>query len=262
MARKVPQRPLRRVSGLPGLDKVAAKAIQHLEQKLEEADDRLADNERLPGSLIRVVTFTADGIYTPHRDARTLHLRMVGGGGGGGGAESGANYGVGGGGASGMYLETWLVLGQRATGGAVAVGAAGTGGSGAAAGANGGTTSVVINGRTYAAAGGTGGLYMANGSDTRQTGSVVQQGGSSSGDGIILAGCPGFDGHRASTPSLSGGNGGTSPLGVAGWGSKSTLGNAGSAAGFGAGGGGAVSGATTRDGGSGSPGIVIIEEYR
>ncbi|HBQ4402433.1 TPA: hypothetical protein L7151_002794 [Escherichia coli] len=184
-----------------------------------------------PGRLQNIVSFTANGTYTP--SPGTKHVKVIVTGGGGGGA---------GGTAIGYFAVTESSY-------AVTVGAGGSAGVGAVQGGTGGTS--IING--ISGLGGDGG--QKSGITTLAGG----KGGISIGGSVNLPGGYGTDGQNGSL--IIPGNGGSSY-----WGGGGRGGARGGVAGdcYGAGGGGAYDAAmsgNSYNGGQGKAGIVYIEEY-
>jgi hypothetical protein len=207
--------------------------------------------------------FTASGTYTPTAGTRAVLVRMVGGGGGGGGSArfpGAAPYNTtrGAGGASGVYVEKWIINDTPLGGGEVTIGAGGAAGSSAGGnGGDGGPTEVTIGGTTYIAPGGPGGAGDTNG-DAPVAGGVANPGFTAL--GVDLCVCQ--DGEDSGNGS---GDGGGTPFGAGGRGSyrsSSTGGRTGY--GYGAGGGGGFTYHTdglAQNGGAGLPGVVIIDEF-
>lgn len=211
-----------------------------------------------PG-YIRIGTqkITATGTYTPTANVRAVKVRMIGGGGGGGGAQGG--NACGGGGASGAYWEKWIDPGATITGGAATIGAAGTGGS--TAGGNGGTggdTSLVVQGITYTAKGGLGGVGMLTPAGTFAALGGGKQAGTSAGDVTFQE--PGYPSLFINASFYYAGKGGSSPLGAGGAPTVQTASAAGTVGtGFGAGGSGGQGAAQA--GAVGTAGVILVEEY-
>ena len=218
----------------------------------------------------RQVLTASSGTYTPTTGTRRVIFYMCAAGGGGGGAKGvtgTAAWGAGaGGGASGECIEKRIDPGALITGGAYANGTGGTGGTTTPGnGGTGGDDTIVIQGTTYTAKGGPGGI-AATASST--AGSVIKAGGEvntagSAGDAIGgQSGLPGIGiGGGAAAGSQTGGNGGSSWFGNGGVGN--TSGSASKAGGGnGAGGAGASSASTSGvAGGAGSAGLIIVDEY-
>lgn len=248
---RVPQRQLP--------DKVADEARRDQVRAIEEIQDHVRQFPSASRTMIRRQTFQSSGIWTPNTATRAVLLRMVGGGGGGGGTTGGANFAFGGGGWSGVYWEKWIESDRQMSGGAVTIGAAGAAGAANAQGGTGGDTSCVVNGKTYTASGGAGGLGMPNGAGPQVTGIPASTNSSTSGadfnvqergeQGIQIAAGAGWSGC-----------GGNNPLGSGGV--TTATGNGGAAnIGYGGGGGGAISAAADKTGGAGGAGCVLIEEF-
>lgn len=213
----------------------------------------------IPGTLIKVVDKTTGTTYTPSTGTTQIIVELVGGGGGGGGVTgSGSNSAVGSGGGGGGYAITYLMTVSGAC--TYAIGTAGTAGaSSATAAGDGGDTTFTMDGTTWTAKGGTGGMGMVYG-----TTAATNAGGVST-KGTYPADKPGQTGGTAirfsGTVSLPG-KGGDSTLG--GGGNTSTV-NSNGANGQGYGGGGAgawTTGANSYTGGIGSTGVIRIWEYK
>lgn len=200
--------------------------------------------------------FTSSGTWTRPEGCAAVRVRLVGGGGGGGGVTNAASSAAAaGGGGGGGFAEKWITAGLTDTV-AVIVGAAGAGGAtGANNGIAGGDTSF---GGYLSATGGAGGTSMTAG--TSPTTGAPGAGGSGVGGDINLPGCSGERGIRSSGTVVIGARGGDSQLGAGAVNQGNNDGSDG--LGYGAGGGGGVTISTiSRAGGSGTPGIVIVEEY-
>lgn len=228
------------------------------------------------GTLLGRQVFTASGTYTPTAGTRMVRVRMVAGGGGGGGVQVTAGaYAAAGGGASGVYWEKLIDPGALVTGGAVAIGAAGAAGSNTGGtGGTGGDTTVVIQGTTYTAKGGLGGVGNSGTNINVIIGAAGGAVGAGSSAGDIAFG---QDGERSTlrqevltTGLVAGwsGEGGSGPFGAGG--RKVASGFAGvpglAGVGNGAGGSGAAGvddgfGGGAEVGGVGTIGLIIIEEY-
>lgn len=213
------------------------------------------------GRFLRTTVLTTGTTFTTGIDTNTIFVRMVGGGAGGAGCTSvAAAASAGGGGGAGGYAEkTFAVTPNTAY--TYAIGAAGAGASGAAGG-NGGDTTFAVGGTTVTAKGGTGAVVAtATAAVNAYAGGV---GGTVSTNGDVnSSGQPGDPGVQflVATPVVASGNGGDSPFGAGGKG-ITAVGNGNNAIGFGAGGGGAATGASTvRTGGSGTAGVIIVDEY-
>ncbi|EGZ4374619.1 carbohydrate kinase [Salmonella enterica subsp. enterica serovar Lexington] len=210
----------------------------------------LGDSGGYVGRLIGIQRFTSSGSYIPTPGCRKIRVTMTGGGGGGGGCQASSNretfFGAGGG--AGATVVSLFTL----TGAAnyrVTIGAGGTGGTAAVSGSDGGTTgfSTILS-----APGGQGG---------GKSGTLDTYGGAggvaTTGD-IRLTGGYGGDGQSGFI--AVNGAGGASYFGGGG---RAGVGSGTNGAAPGSGGGGAYdstySGSAMR-GGSGAPGIMIIEE--
>lgn len=215
------------------------------------------------GTVLGVQLLTGSGTYVPTTGTRRLLVRMVGGGGGGGGAAGGANVASASGGGSGMYMEFTVGDGTAAVaGGAYSCGLFGNGGiDTGGTGATGGNTTVVLNGTTYTARGGTGGSGQANTASSHAPAVGRVQGGSPSLDTITFVGEDGDHGVYANTDGYFwGGAGGSNPLGAGG--GAVDGGNFGrSPFGWGAGGGGGCATTVGKSGGNGGNGVIMITEF-
>lgn len=200
--------------------------------------------------------------YTPTPGTSRVVVRMCGGGGGGGGAAGGANVACGAGGTSGVTIELDLGIASANPGSGVA-GAGGDGGTAAGGnGAPGNATTLTLGGTTYTAAGGGGGggrVSTPGNNSALVTGPVA--GSTLPPTATYLSVATGTAGYIFGGAAAFPGDGGGGVLGIGGLGSHLVLGVGGNAFGFGGGGGGANAGAVGFVGGSGTPGIVIIEEY-
>lgn len=205
----------------------------------------------------------ASGTYTPTAGATRALFELVAGGGGGGGADSNqaTTAGAGGGGGAGGYaakLYTDLATEITYT--------VGTGGAGGAAGVNAGDpgvdTTSVQGATTVTAKAGAGG---AAGNQVSTAIAIAGgAGGAVSTNGDLNAGGqPGDVGIVAIITVCVGGNGAPTQFGAGGAGGLDSAGGAG--VGFGGGGGGGAapsSGAADRAGGNGSPGVIVVSEWR
>lgn len=213
------------------------------------------------GRYLRTTVKTSGTTFITGVDTDTIVVEMVGGGGGGGGCTSvgSAASGAGGGGGGAYAKKVFDVLPNTSY--ACVVGAAGAGVSGAA-GANGTASTFTVGATTVTAPGGTGAPVATTGTGLKAyvggTGATI----ATNGD-LNLAGQPG---HYGVTLIVTGaivasGSGADSALGAGGLG-LIVVGNGNPATGFGGGGGGAATGASAvRTGGSGSAGVIMIEEY-
>lgn len=211
--------------------------------------------------LGRQVLTSSSGTYTPSTGAKAVLLRMVGGGGGSAGSAGGASaLSTGGGGGSGAYIEKWIDAAANITGGAYHAGPGGAAGSsGANAGGTGTDSDVIIQGVTYTAKSGTGGLAMASGTSALTVLGGVPQSGSTSAD--FESGTAAGPGVRISNIAAFSGAGGSNPLGVGGI-QTNAANQAGIAGrGYGAGAGGSLASTTNQAGAAGKAGVIIIDEY-
>ncbi len=231
-----------------------ARAIEQI-QKHIEAVPKFPTAAR---SYLGRQVFTATGTYTPTKGTRAVLLKMVGGGGGGGGTTGGASFAFAGGGWAGDYIEKYIESVTPISGGAITIGAGGAAGAAGGNGGTGGDSTAAINGVTYTAKGGIGGVAMANGAGAAVTGITAGATGSSSGVDVIVN-AAGEQGIRIAAGAGWSGMGGNTPLGSGGC--TTAVGNGTSATGYGGGGGGSQSGANNQTGGGGGSGIVIIEEF-
>lgn len=224
---------------------------------------------KFQGRLINTVIFKTSGLYTPTKGVSKIRVIAVGGGGGGGGvpATTETQQATSGGGMSGAYIDSIFDINASFTANVV-VGAAGKrGAAGSNSGGDGGTTSF---GELVTAPGGTGsGAGGVSANTTYIQG--IARGKSATSSGIVLQSArssvdlPGA--IVISLKAVSGGNGGSTPLGQCGIGGASSSSfsgrGGGDAEGYGSGGGGACAAASSdpQAGGSGAPGIVIVQEY-
>lgn len=213
-------------------------------------------------STVVIQSFTAGGTYTPTSGMKYCLVEAVGGGGGGGGCTSGAgSQGIGGGGGGGGYSKAVFSAATIGVNQTVTIGAAGSAGTAGNTGGTGGTTSL---GALLTCTGGAGGTATNSTAGGSAVGGV---GGSGSGGNVNINGQKGGVGTStlASTNTINGSFGGSSPGGlgmgaapvVTGSSSNGISGN-----GYGAGGsGGLSSGASSATGGAGTAGIVIVTEF-
>ncbi|MBE0899450.1 hypothetical protein IH699_15045, partial [Escherichia coli] len=157
-----------------------------------------------PGRLQNIVSFTANGTYTPSPGTKHVKVIVTGGGGGGGGCQgtSGSESVSGGGGGAGGTAIGYFAVTESSY--AVTVGAGGSAGVGAVQGGTGGTS--IING--ISGLGGDGG--QKSGITTLAGG----KGGISIGGSVNLPGGYGTDGQNGSL--IIPGNGGSSYWGGGG----------------------------------------------
>jgi hypothetical protein len=219
----------------------------------------------IPNYMSRIVTFTANGTYTPVANIVCAVIECVGGGGAGGAAASVQGNGMtgGGGGGAGGYSRKIASAASIGASQTVTIGAGGTGGGGT--GGNGTATSL---GTLCIANGGSGGIYSQN-VVAGGFNSIGQGGaGGTAGTGDIAApGAPGTNGTCEDNDRVAmawGGTGGSTMYGAGGVGvttfNSALNGYAGS--GYGAGGGGGSASSTgSSAGGNGTGGIVVVTEF-
>lgn len=239
-------------------DQVQNRNNEGLHRRISELADGM---NAMAGRLIGRTVLTSTGRYTPSAGATLAVVLLCGGGGGGGGAGTGANVACGAGGGSGVTVE--LLLSDPAASDVV-IGTGGSGGSSTGGnGANGVGSTLRTGGTTYTAAGGGGGAGLVSqaGSSvavvtdvvpgTSTTTSVTSYQASLGTQGIVIGG-------TAALP----GDGGSGRLGIGGIGAHTSFADGGPGRGNGAGGGGAnAAGTGGHRGGSGAPGVCIIDEY-
>lgn len=206
------------------------------------------------GRLIGYRVLTSGTSYVPTVGSCNLMVTVVGGGGSGGGAVGSLRYGGGGGGGGTGKVFLSNVDGALTCTYAIGAGATTTGSQ---AGTTGGTTSITVGTNTFSASGGAGGA-----AGTLATASLGGVGGNTFVGPFTLT-VPGEDGSGGFTYDQFSGRGGGSLLGYGGqerFSCNVGLGNPGD--GYGGGGGGAATANNTAlAGGSGAPGIIVIEEY-
>jgi hypothetical protein len=170
-----------------------------------------------------VLTFTANGTFTPPASTPSVRYLVVGGGAGGGGVPAAGNIGgAGGGGAGGYQAGTGFAV-VPSTVYNIVVGASGTAGvGGTSQGGTGGDSSF----STITAFGGGGGASAAvsNAGVDGASGGGGRIGGSPGGNGIAGQGNDGGDGNNA-----AGGGGGAGGAGADGGGAAGGAGGAGTA---------------------------------
>jgi hypothetical protein len=190
---------------------------------------------------------TTSGTYTaPVTGLYKITIKGGGGGGQGGGYDTSTSYGGGGGGEGGTTIAYEFISSGESVD--VIVGAGGTGGTGRTTmvgieGANGGTTSVTVNGNTHNGGGGEGGGHA----------------GSISGGAGTIPGAPGGGPVRGTVDisvagGIGGGNGGGKPI-------PASYGTDGVNGGGGAGGGSRKNSSLVGKGGNGGNGYVWFEYY-
>ncbi len=201
----------------------------------------------------------SSGTYTPSYGTRAILVEAQGGGGGGGGATSGAGtIGVGAGGRGGGYCAKYIS--PVAASYQYSVGQAGSGGGAGASGTNGGDTTFGLPVILTAEGGNSGGGGPAS-TPPVFWGSGGTSVGATGGDVNV----PGQTGNYAFSLSASQGTGGTgAPSRFGRGGAPGYNGNnGGDAAGYGAGGGGACAiNSIDRSGGNGTPGVIVIWEFK
>lgn len=169
------------------------------------------------------------------------------GGGGGGGNTTDATASGGGGG--GGYVRELIAVASLGATETITVGAPGIPGvQGGGAGGTGGNTTF---GAHHTASGGVGGAAETTGG----------AGGAATGGDVNVKGGTGGTGNTGATAGELGGTGGNSFYGFGGSGGNGSVGDASAGTGYGGGGGGAGSDGSDRQGGTGTPGIVIVTEY-
>ena len=204
--------------------------------------------------------FTASGTWTKPTGCRFIKVTCVGGGGAGGAATAAASQvAVGFSGSGGAGTIEWIDA-TSLTSETVTVGSGGTGGSGN--GGNGGTSSF---GAHCSAGGGTGGTanWISSGTSAGAWSLYGVAQATATGGDVNRNGCsPNGVTSRTSSSSGSSGGGADGPFGIGCGGAPVGPGVAGiDGTGYGSGGSaGCSNSATTRNGGSGAPGIVIVEE--
>lgn len=205
--------------------------------------------------------FTGNGTYTPTTGMVYCQITCIGGGGGGGGAATtgAGQYSLGGGGGAGEYAVGIFSAATVGASQAVTIGALGGGGSGTTGG-NGTTTSV---GALITAAGGSGGGTGAAGATSAGTAGAGGTGGT--GGNYRTPGSYGGSGLGVNAAAFAySGVGASSQLGQGATNVLLSSGNGVNAAGYGSGGSGAMNLAgqgATKTGGSGTAGVVVIQEY-
>ncbi len=249
------------------LDALDAR-IRALESSMASSIRRIALLE-VPtrGRWLGRQVFTTNLEYVPSAGTRRVLVRMIGGGGAGGGTTGTTGIAAGGGGHSGWYLE--FFISSLVSAGAVVCGQGGFGLDGGG-GLSGQQSSIVLNGTSYIAMGGspgsvgplsTGGVSGPSAAIAGST-DVSAIGFASYGAGEVGVWVSAVGGSFAVS-----GRGGYSPFGTVGLsvatsGPGTTDGGDGT---FGGGGGGSVGnsagGAQTSTGGDGGRGMVVIDEF-
>lgn len=219
----------------------------------------------ITNAVVAVTVITSSVTFTRNQNTKWLRIRAAAGGGAGGGTPwtDSSHQASGGGGLSGEYIEFWISAADFGDSVSVVIGAGGLGVQNATGGA-GGNTSI---GDLVTLAGGTGGFDGAWGSDLGISSQDASKTIPTVIKGIVVVAQPSIPGP---CPMIvlnqwesKGGDGGSNPIGIGAQGSSSS-GAGGVGYGFGAGGAGArcaVSTSIGKDGGNGTAGGVIIEEY-
>jgi len=221
----------------------------------------------LRSSVVITTPVGSNGTYTTPTGCRAIRVTVVGGGAGGGGVDGqGASSAqvAGGGGAGG--IATKLIINPSASY-VINVGAGGAGGAGlaGATGSNGGDTTFSDGTLTLIGRGGAGGTGDAGGGAGGYSAAAGGEGGIGENGDVNVKGQPGMRAARLSGSSaiLCFGYGGSGPYGsAAAYGALA--GTAGeNATGYGAGGNGARARDTTvnYDGGNGTQGFILVEEF-
>lgn len=242
-------------------DQAQEKVRANHEQRIAELQEQVTAGS--PGRWLgRQILTKSSGAYTSTPGTNTRLIRQIGGGGGGGGANGTAGSGdaTGGSGNSGWYIE-YRVVGDDSLRGTYTIGAAGAAGSAAPGnGGNGGDTVFVINGKTYTAKGGTGGLAATNFNGASQ----FPVAGSTQPPDVDFVCCsvagPGFMGLTGGT-SYSGPSGGVFPLGAGAPPANAGPATGGPGIGYGAGGGGGSVNFFAIGGSAGTVGVIIVDEF-
>lgn len=216
------------------------------------------------GAFIQTTVLTAaSGNFTTGPTTTKIKVRLIAGGGAGGGAATvAAGGGAGGGGAAGGYAEKDFVVTPN-TAYAYVNGAAGAAGAaGANAGGVGGDTTFTVGGVTVTAKGGPGGTGMASGTTVLAALGGAPAPISTNGD-VNASGMPGNPGIRLSgTIGVSGAGG---DAGVYGSGDAGRIAQGNGVAGIGRGAGGSggltLNAGVATNGGPGTAGQIVVEEY-
>lgn len=213
------------------------------------------------GRLLGITFLTSSGSFTTGPSTTTIKVRVQAGGGqGGGGLGGSSTASAGGGGSAGGYAEKYFPVSPN-TAYTFTCGAGGSTSTGQTTGQVGTDSTFVVGATTVTAKGGLGGL---GGGTTGSTVLTVLGGAppavSTNGDVNSTGQAGGYATRLSGTIAISG-SGGSSIFGAGGNAVITDVaGNA--ATGNGAGGGGACSlTAANRNGGAGSAGCVVVEEY-
>lgn len=218
-------------------------------------------NDPIGGRFQSQQIYTSSDTWPKSAGLKRIKVHVLGGGGGGGGVDGqgAGTFAAGGGGESGLYSSSVIEAASLGATETVTIGALGAGGVAGAAGSAGGTSSF---GSLVDAPGGVGGSgKTASSSQSCSPGG----GGTAVGAGDITAGGdPGGYGVGL-TISNAGTNSGHGGSGIFGGGARGVLGDAAGidATEYGSGGSGASVNniATDFNGGDGSPGLIIVEEF-
>lgn len=215
----------------------------------------------IPGQLLNVQRFTANGTYTPTPGTSKIIIEMVGGGAGSNSlaAPGSGNYSLSAGGGSGAYAKFQMTGGFS---GGIPV----TIGGGGGIGSNGGTTSF---GSVMSCGGGIAAAPLSALSHASYPTAITAEASAgsasalSSGTLLSISGGQGTPGISTNNGIL-GGAGGSNPLGNGGA-SLGAAANAVQGQGFGAGAGGCCTDASASNvavaGAGGLPGVLIVYEY-
>ena len=213
----------------------------------------------------QTVRYTSSSIFTKGSfpEGKAVRVRVQGGGAAGGpaGTASAGNHSTAGGGGGGGYAEKFILFSALAATETVTVGAGGAGSTAASNGASGGTSSF---GAHCVATGGSGGAFSNNVS--LYVSAPGGDGGIGTAGDILVKGAGGGNGTGYSTLA-SAGHGGSGHFGGGAMAptTGASTGLAGNAGGnYGGGGSGAMTNqnfATSSAGGSGAPGIVLVDVY-
>lgn len=214
------------------------------------------------GRLLRMTVLASGaGTFTTGVNTNTIKVRLVGGGAGGGNSTGNATQAaVASGGGSGGYAEKLFAVTPN-------TGYSYTAGGGGAAGVNGTDSSFTVSATTITAKGGTAGVAATQVNTTNLFVPGGAGGTVSTNADINGAGQPGTIGVRTpgtaaiASNSFISGSGGSSIWGGGGTGSG-VAGNGVAGAGNGAGGAGGLSNTVNaNNGGAGSAGLAVVEEY-
>jgi hypothetical protein len=211
--------------------------------------------------FVKRTTLTSSGTFVTQATTNRIRLYMVGGGGGGGGCLVTSGICAAGGGGGGCAAE-YMVNVSGSTSYSYTIGAGGSGGVGGNVGYVGGGTFMTIAGTVYSASAGLGGQSMIGGTTV-----LLDKGNLATCVAGNFYPTRGSTAMRISSTVGLSGSGGSSTSGIGGMSTGglsteiSTNGNPGS--GHGSGGSGAYSktARTSYTGGTGTSGVIIIDEY-